>query len=147
MRQEEQELLIAKDFFESIGIRCYDIIHPINCDIYCVKRIDSQWAAYKIGNITPIVPFGKYNHMWGYDAGLCLVSVKDEDPTTFANRGIVDSCGNEIIRPYTYQNIWRFYGESRNEIVAFTEDSIVGLDKRNPLIVINRNPFDYDRTS
>ena len=130
MRQEEQELLIAKDFFESIGIRCYDIIHPINCDIYCVKRIDSQWAAYKIGNITPIVPFGKYNHMWGYDAGLCLVSVADSDKTTFANRGIIDEQGLEVVKPYTFNNIWNFYGRSESYIIVYVGNEIKKLSKK-----------------
>ena len=27
------------------------------------------------------------------------------------------------------------------EIVVFTEDGIVGLDKTNPSVVINKNPF------
>ena len=94
---------------------------------------------FEYGNKTPIVDFGKYNYMWVFDDGYCLVSVHDDDPTTFANRGIIDSHGNEVVKPYTYTNIWKFYGEDRPEIVAFTEDGIVGLDRKKPLTVIKRH--------
>ena len=129
MEQGKQELLRAKDFFESIGIECYDIKIPIKSDIYCVKRTDCQWAAFKIGNPNPIVPFGKYNHMWGYDNGYCLVSVKDKDTSTFANRGIVNEQGIEIIKPYTFSNIWNFYGREEPYILVYVGDEIKKLSK------------------
>ena len=128
-------------FIASLDIDCIEVIPPINSTVCCVKRVDKQWAAFEYGDKNPIVNFGKYNHMWGFDSGYCLVSVADKDRTTFANRGIIDSCGNEVVKPYTYTNIWKFYGEDRPEIVAFTEDGIVGLDKTNPSVVINKNPF------
>lgn len=123
-------------FIASLGIECIEVIPPINSTVCCVKRADKQWAAFELGNKTPVVDFGKYNYMWGFDNGYCLVSVADKDRTTFANRGIIDSHGNEVVKPYTYTNIWKFYGEDRPEIVAFTEDSIVGLDRNNPEVVI-----------
>ena len=129
-------------FIASLGIDCIEVIPPINSTVSCIRRADRQWAAFEYGNKTPIVDFGKYNFMWGFDNGYCLVSVHDDDPTTFANRGIIDSRGNEVVKPYTYTNIWKFYGEDRPEIVAFTEDGIVGLDRNNPLVVINNNPFE-----
>jgi len=127
-------------FTASLGIECIEVIPPINSTICCVRRADRQWAALELGNKTPIVDFGKYNYRWGYDGGYCLVSVADKDRTTFANRGIIDSCGNEVVKPYTYTNIWKFYGEDRPEIIAFTEDSIVGLDSNDPTVVINKIP-------
>ena len=144
MKQNAEDIRIkeARDFFESLGIDCYDIVPPIRSDVYCVKRMDRQWAAFELGNKTPIVDFGKYNYMWGFDGGYCLVSVADDDRTTFANRGIIDSRGNEVVKPYTYTNIFKFYGEDRPGIVAFTEDSIVGLDRNNPSMAINKNPFE-----
>ena len=126
-------------FIASLGIECIEVIPPINSTICCVRRADRQWAAFELGNKTPIVDFGKYNYMWGFDNGYCLVSVADKDRTTFANRGIIDSHGNEVVKPYTYTNIWKFYGEDRPEIVAFTEDGIVGLDRKKTLTVIKRH--------
>ena len=126
-------------FIASLGIECIEVIPPINSTICCVRRADRQWAAFEFGNKNPIVDFGKYNYMWGFDGGYCLVSVHDDDPTTFANRGIIDSRGYEVVRPYTYTNIWKFYGEDRPEIISFTEDGIVGLDRNNPTVVIRKN--------
>ena len=125
-------------FIASLGIECIEVIPPINSTICCVRRADKQWAAFELGNMTPIVDFGKYNHMWGFDGGYCLVSVADKDRTTFANRGIIDSRGNEVVKPYTYTNIWKFYGENRPEIIAFTEDRIVEIDRNNPTEVTNK---------
>jgi hypothetical protein len=126
-------------FIASLDIECIEVIPPINSTVCCVRRADKQWAAFEYGNKTPIVDFGKYNYMWGFDNGYCLVSVADKDRTTFSNRGIIDSHGNEVVKPYTYTNIWKFYGEDRPEIVAFTEDGIAGLDRKKTLTVIKRH--------
>jgi hypothetical protein len=79
--------------------------------------------------------------MWGFDCGYCLVSVHDDDPTTFANRGIIDSRGNEVVKPYTYLDIWRFYGIEEHYIQVLTEKGVVWLDRNNPSVIINNNPF------
>ena len=128
-------------FIANLGIDFIELVPPINSIVCCVKRADKQWAAFKFGEKTPIVDFGKYNHMWGFDSGYCLVSVADKDRTSFANRGIIDSRGNELVKPYTYRNIFNFYGREEPEITVFTEDGVVGLDRKNPSIVINNNPF------
>ena len=130
MDQEYQRLIKAKEFFESIGIMCYDIVLPIDSDVYCVKRTDNQWAAFRVGNPNPIVPFGKYWHMWGFDGGFCLVSVRDEDKTTFANRGIINEKGIEVIEPYTFKNIWKFYGSEEPYIITHVEDKMIKLDRK-----------------
>ena len=137
-----KKLKEAKEFFDGLGIACYDIIPPIRSDVYCVKRTDKQWAAFELGNKTPIVDFGKYNHMWGFDGGYCLVSVHDDDSTTFANRGIIDTRGNEVVKPYTYLDIWRFYGKEEDYIIACTEGGMVGLNKRDHL-KIDKEPFPF----
>ena len=124
-------------FIASLDIDCIEVKLPINSTICCVKRADKQWAAFEYGNKTPIVDFGKYIHMWGFDGGYCLVSVRDNDCTTFANRGIIDLRGNEVVKPYTYSGIWKFYGEDCPEIIAFTDDGIVRLVRNNPSIIIN----------
>jgi len=129
-------------FIASLGIECIEVIPPINSTVCCVRRADKQWAAFEYGNKTPIVDFGKYSYMWGFDNGYCLVSVYDKDHTNFANRGIIDANGKEVIGPYTYNNIFNFYGKEEAEIVAFTkENRIVRLDRNNPSVVINNNPF------
>ena len=66
-------------FIASLGIECIEVIPPINSTACCVRRADRQWAAFELGNKTPIVDFGKYNYMWGFDNGYCLVSVADKD--------------------------------------------------------------------
>ncbi len=145
--KEARELLEGHGFercdfdalIASLGIECIEVIPPINSTICCVRRADRQWAAFELRNKTPIVDFGKYNYMWGYDGGYCLVSVADKDRTTFANRDIIDSRGNEVVKPYTYTNIRKFYGEDHPEIISFTEDGIVGLDRNNPTVVIRKN--------
>ena len=128
-------------FIASMGIKCIEVIPPINSTVCCVRRADRQWAAFELGNKTPIVDFGKYNYMWGYDGGYCLVSVADKDRTTFANRGIIDSRGNEVVKPYTYLNIWSFYGKNEQYIMVQTEIGFVWLDGNNPTVLINNNPF------
>ena len=130
------------EFFESLGIECIEIIPPINSIVYCLKRADKQWGAFVLGNKTPIVDFGKYSYMWGYDNGYCLVSVADEDRTTFANRSIIDANGKDVVSPYTYNDIFNFYGKEEPEIVALSkENRIVGLDRNNPSVIINKNSF------
>jgi hypothetical protein len=126
------------EFIASLDIECIEVIPPINSTVCCVRRADKQWAAFEYGNKTPIVDFGKYIHMWGFDGGYCLVSVRDNDCTTFANRGIIDLRGNEVVKPYTYSGIWKFYGEDCPVIIAFTDDGIVRLDRNNPSIIINK---------
>lgn len=116
-------------FIASLGINCIEVIPPINSTISCVRRADRQWAAFELGNKTPIVDFGKYNHMWGFDNGYCLVSVADKDRTTFANRGIINEQGEEVVKPYSFQNIFGFYGRNEPFITVFIGNEIKELNK------------------
>ena len=116
-------------FIASLGIECIEVIPPINSTVYCVKRADRQWAAFELGNKTPIVDFGKYNYMWGFDNGYCLVSVADKDRTTFSNRGIINEQGEEVVKPYSFQCIMNFYGKNEPSITVFVGSEIKKLNK------------------
>lgn len=129
-------------FIASLDIDIIEVKPPINSTVCCVRRKDKQWAAFEYGKKTPIVDFGKYNHMWGFDNGYCLVSVYDEDRIKFANRGIIDANGKEVVRPYTYNNIFNFYGREEPDIVAINKDNrFVELARNNPTLRIGNNPF------
>ena len=132
MHKQIKDLLLKKanKFFSDIGINYIEIKVPICSDIYCVRRADKQWATYKLGNKIPIVDFGKYNYMWGYDGEYCLVSVYDADRTTFANRGIINEQGEEVVEPYTFQGILNFYGKNESFIIVYIGDKIAKLDKK-----------------
>jgi len=116
-------------FIASLGIECIEVIPPINSTICCVRRADRQWAAFEFGNKTPIVDFGKYNYMWGFDNGYCLVSVADKDRTTFANRGIINEQGEEVVKPYSFQGIMNFYGKNEPSITVFVGSEIKDINK------------------
>ena len=116
-------------FIASLGIECIEVIPPINSTIYCVRRTDRQWAAFEFGNKTPIVDFGKYNYMWGFDNGYCLVSVAEKDRTTFANKGIINEQGEEVVEPYAFNNIYSFYGRNEPFITVFIGNEIKKLNK------------------
>ena len=117
------------EFIASLDIECIEVIPPINSTVCCVKRADKQWAAFELGNKTPVVDFGKYNHMWGFDNGYCLVSVADKDRTTFANRGIINEQGEEVVKPYTFQDIWNFFGRNEPFISVYIGNEIKELNK------------------
>ena len=48
---------------------------------------------------------------------------------------------NEVVKPYTYLDIWRFYGIEEHYIQVLTEKGVVWLDRNNPSVIINNNPF------
>ena len=116
-------------FIVSLGIDCIEVIPPINSFVCCVRRADKQWAAFEYGNKAPIVDFGMYIHMYGFDNGFCLVSVADKDRTKFANRGIINERGEEVVKPYTYNNIFNFYGRNEPFILVRTSNEIKMLNK------------------
>ena len=117
------------EFIASLDIECIEVIPPINSTVCCVRRADKQWAAFELGNKTPIVDFGKYWHMWGFDGGYCLVSVADKDRTTFANRGIINEQGEEVVKPYSFQGIMNFYGKNEPSITVFVGSEIKDINK------------------
>jgi hypothetical protein len=67
--------------------------------------------------------------MWGFDTGLCMFEVETNDKRTFSNRGIINSIGTEVVRPYTYTNIYDFYGKGTSIIKVEKEDKEVHIDK------------------
>lgn len=121
------------EFIASLDIECIEVIPPINSTVCCVRRADRQWAAFELGNKTPIVDFGKYNYMWGFDNGYCLVSVADKDRTTFSNRGIINEQGEEVVKPYTLGDIFSFYGKHNTHILALTHN---GTPMHIPIVLL-----------
>ncbi len=64
------------------------------------------------GNI--IVPYGKYNYIDGFDAGVARVKLGKTTNglrESGAKWGIIDENGNEILQPI-YKNIWNFYNKA-----------------------------------
>lgn len=92
------------------------IIPPINCHNFAVQNKNGEWGVLKTNETDPIVGFGKYKYLWGFDDGLCLVATFTNDNLTFSNRGIIDKRGKEVVSPYTYTDIYRFYGQNTNTI-------------------------------
>lgn len=119
----------AEVFFSGIGIDFIEITVPIQSNVFCVRRKDRKWAAYEIGNKIPIIEFGKYSYMWGYDNGYCLVDTFDTNEFKFINRAIIDEQGEEVIKPYTFQNIWNFYSSKEPYILVQISNEIVELDR------------------
>ena len=116
-------------FIASLGIECIEVIPPINSTVCCVRRADRKWAAFEFGNKTPIVDFGKYSYMWSFDGGYCVVDVATKDSLKFASRGIINEKGEEVVKPYTFQNIWNFYGSNEPYILVQIKNEITELNK------------------
>ena len=85
-----------------------------------------------------IVEFGKYKYLWGFDSGLCLVKTGSENKKTFSDRGLINSNGEEIIKPYTFTDIFDFYGKKRSTIKVENGDVYLFLDKNNVSRVVRR---------
>ena len=67
--------------------------------------------------------------MWGFDTGLCMFEVETNDKRTFSNRGIINSIGTEVVRPYTYTDIYDFYGNGASFIKVKKEGKEVYIEK------------------
>lgn len=118
------------------GERCVNImesfvtiIPPIKSHEFVVQRKDGKWGVVAPHKEEVIVEFGKYKYMWGFDTGLCMFEVETNDKRTFSNRGIINSIGTEVVRPYTYTNIYDFYGKGTSIIKVEKEDKEVHIDK------------------
>lgn len=105
------------------------IIPPINSHEFVVQRKDGKWGAVAPHKEKAIVEFGKYKYMWGFDSGLCLFEVETNNKQTFSNRGILNSAGNEVVKPYTYTNIYGFYGKGTSYVKVEQEDKAIHLEK------------------
>ena len=105
------------------------IIPPINSYEFVVQRKDGKWGVVAPHKDKEIVEFGKYKYMWGFDSGLCLFEVETNNKQTFSNRGIINSAGYEVVKPYTYSNIYGFYGKESSFIKVEKEDKVTHLEK------------------
>jgi len=131
----------------SDGERCANImesfvtiIPPINSHEFVVQRKDGKWGVVAPHKEEVIVEFGKYKYMWGFDTGLCLFEVETDNAKTFSNRGIINSVGTEVVRPYTYTDIYDFYGNGTSFIKVVKENKEFRLEKNKfAHIVVNDN--------
>ena len=118
-------------FLQKKGIEYKAIIPPINSDIYVVQRSDGKWGALRLNQEKPIVEFGRYAYMWGYEGKYCLVNKEGMSGGCHKDRGIIDINGNEVIKPYTYNTIWRFYGKKWPDIRVEDGEWGIELDKND----------------
>lgn len=130
-RKEKECMIIYRD-----GERCANImeafvtiIPPINSHEFVVQRKDGKWGVVAPHKEEAVVEFGKYKYLWGFDSGLCLFEVETNNKQNFSNRGILNSAGNEVIKPYTYTNIYGFYGKGISYIKVEKEDKEIHLEK------------------
>mgnify|MGYP003473722347 CR=1 FL=1 len=105
------------------------IIPPIGCFQFVVQNTNGMWGVVCLNKEEPLVEFGKYKYLWGFDHGLCLVETFDSNKLTFSNRGIINSEGKEVIRPYTYTDIYNFYGQKGDNIKALYGNDTILLKK------------------
>ena len=114
------------------------IIPPINSDEFVVQNKDGKWGVVCAHKSEPIVEFGKYQYLWGFDNGLCLVEVATENKLTFSNRGIINKIGEEVVKPYTYSDIYSFYGKETSYIIVQHGNIKLFLEKENDLRIIQK---------
>lgn len=131
VRKGKDCMIIYRD-----GDRCANImesfvtiIPPINSHEFVVQRKDGKWGVVAHNKKKTIVEFGKYKYMWGFDSGLCLFEVETNNKRTFSNRGIINAIGDEVVKPYTYTNIYDFYGKESSYIKVEKEDNVIFLEK------------------
>lgn len=120
-----------KTYLSKIGIEYSYIKPPHHCNLFCIKLKDGRWGAMLYGSEEPVIPFGKYYHMWGFDDWHCLISLND----TFASRGIIDCNGAMVVEPYTYDDIWDFYKKPYPTIRAELGEYYYELNRYNPRII------------
>lgn len=133
VRKGKNCMIICRD-----GERCANImesfvtiIPPINSQEFVVQRQDGKWGVVVPHKGKPIVEFGKYNYMWGFDSGLCMFEVETNNKQTFSNRGIINSAGTEVVKPYTYSDIYGFYGKGTSYVKVKKEDKEIHIEKSN----------------
>lgn len=149
-------LLVRKNKYCSIinidGTECLHIhdsyltiIPPIDSNEFIVQNKEGKWGVVN-PNKGIIVTFGKYKYLWGYDHGLCLFETYLDNKRTFANRGIIDINGDEIIKPYTFTDIFNFYGMNSLTIKVENGNEFLFLDKNDVSRVIRKVPYYLERT-
>lgn len=136
------------------------IIPPINSYEFVVQRKDGKWGVvvphrenvtektlgFSLHEEESLVDFGKYKYLWGFDSGLCMFEVGTDEKQTFSNRGIINSTGIEVVKPYTYTDIYDFYGKEYSYIKVEKEDKEIYLDKINlaPTTINDNNTTEID---
>jgi len=120
-----------KGLLDKLKIEYKKIIPPINSDVFVIERKDGKFGAMKLNQMEPIVEFGKYAYMWGYDGKYCLVNMGGRSYVNHEDRGIINCSGIEVIKPYTYDSIWSFYGEKWPNIRVENKGWIIELDKKD----------------
>jgi len=58
-----------------------------------------------------------------------MVEVDTDNKQTFSNRGIIDSNGMEVVKPFTYTDIYNFYGKNTTAIKVELEDKELLIEK------------------
>ena len=146
VRKEKDCMIIYRD-----GDRCANImesfvtiIPPIYSYEFVVQRKDGKWGVVSPHSEKAIVEFGKYRYMWGFDSGLCLFEVETNNRQTFSNRGIINSAGTEVVKPYTYTNIHGFYGKETPFVKVEKEEKVICLEKMSLLQIDNNNGSKVD---
>ena len=141
VRKEKDCMIIYRD-----GERCANImetfitiIPPINSHEFVVQRKNGKWGVVAPHKVNAIVEYGKYKYLWGYDSGLCLVEVETVNKQSFSNRGIINSDGIEVVTPYTYTDIFNFYGNGASYIKVGKEEKVICLEKSSLLQTDNKN--------
>ena len=131
VRKGKDCMIIYRD-----GERCANImesyvtiIPPINSHEFVVQRKDGKWGVVAPHKGKPIVAFGKYKYLWGFDSGLCMFEVETNKKQSFSNRGIINSIGTEVVRPYTYTDIYGFYGKGTTYVKVEKDDKEFSLEK------------------
>lgn len=114
------------------------IIPPINSNEFVVQNKEGKWGVVCAYKSEPIVEFGKYKYLWGFDNGLCLVEVAIENKLTFSNRGIINILGEEVVKPYTYSDIYSFYGKETSYIIVQQGNTKLFIEKENDLRIIQK---------
>lgn len=140
-RKGKECIIIYRD-----GERCANIteafitiIPPINSHEFVVQRKDGKWGVVAPHKEKALVEFGKYKYLWGFDAGLCMFEIETNKKQTFSNRGIINSIGIEVVKPYTYSDIYGFYGKGTSYIIVEKEDKEIHLEKSALSQIANKN--------
>lgn len=116
------------------------IIPPINCHNFVVQNKNGQWGVLQTNALVPIIDFGVYEYLWGYDNGLCLVTTFNSNKQTFSNRGVINKEGKEVVSPYTYTDIYNFYGKNTDTIKVQYGNINLYLSKDDLKQVVFREP-------
>ena len=106
-----------------LPIEYKEIIPPININdaVFVVKNTQNKWGVVNIITNAIIVPFGKFQRIWGYDTHHALVCTGYENIRI--NRAIIDVRGNFVKNTGQYGIIYPFYGTGVEYILVTTKST------------------------